>query len=130
SSGYVPRRWAPTFRGSAARESRTLLRDRGELRVTTEEQRLHDARDHNVPWRKWGPYLSERQWGPCSEHEPQRQLDDPRRTVGHHRPERVVDLIASRVEPRHVVHRLPRRVVEEVVELRAKLHFTCADKLD
>jgi hypothetical protein len=35
--------------------------------VTTEEQRLQDARDHNVPWRKWGPYLSERQWGTVRE---------------------------------------------------------------
>ena len=32
-------------------------------RVTQEQIRLHEARDKKVPWRKWGPYLSERQWG-------------------------------------------------------------------
>ena len=32
-----------------------------------ESQRLSDARDANVPWRKWGPYLSERQWGTVRE---------------------------------------------------------------
>jgi hypothetical protein len=25
---------------------------------------MADARAGRVPWRKWGPYLSERQWGP------------------------------------------------------------------
>ena len=33
----------------------------------TEQQRLTDARESNVPWRKWGPYLSERQWGTVRE---------------------------------------------------------------
>jgi hypothetical protein len=28
-----------------------------------ERQRLKDAARSGVPWRKWGPYLSERQWG-------------------------------------------------------------------
>lgn len=35
--------------------------------ATTEERRLEEAREHNVPWRKWGPYLSERQWGTVRE---------------------------------------------------------------
>ncbi len=35
--------------------------------TTREEQRLREAREHNVPWRKWGPYLSERQWGTVRE---------------------------------------------------------------
>jgi hypothetical protein len=26
-----------------------------------EQERLREARDMQVPWRKWGPYLSERQ---------------------------------------------------------------------
>ncbi|MFO1306507.1 MAG: glucosidase [Burkholderiales bacterium] len=34
---------------------------------TAEEQRLEDARDRNVPWRTWGPYVSERQWGTVRE---------------------------------------------------------------
>jgi mannosylglycerate hydrolase MGH1-like protein len=33
----------------------------------TEQQRLAAAREHAVPWRKWGPYLSERQWGTVRE---------------------------------------------------------------
>jgi hypothetical protein len=32
-----------------------------------EEGRLTAAREQNVPWRKWGPYLSERQWGTVRE---------------------------------------------------------------
>ena len=28
-----------------------------------EQERLREAREGNVAWRKWGPYLSERQWG-------------------------------------------------------------------
>ena len=28
-----------------------------------EMARLAEARERGVPWRKWGPYLSERQWG-------------------------------------------------------------------
>ncbi|MBW6433605.1 glucosidase [Actinoplanes hulinensis] len=32
-----------------------------------ELRRLHDADTHAVPWRKWGPYLSERQWGTVRE---------------------------------------------------------------
>ena len=34
--------------------------------LTAEEQRLHEARA-GVPWRAWGPYLSERQWGTVRE---------------------------------------------------------------
>ncbi|HVY38555.1 MAG TPA: glucosidase [Polyangia bacterium] len=30
---------------------------------TREHGRLEDARVNKTPWRKWGPYLSERQWG-------------------------------------------------------------------
>ncbi len=29
-----------------------------------ERRRLAEADDSGVPWRRWGPYLSERQWGP------------------------------------------------------------------
>src|ERR1700739_120265 len=32
-----------------------------------ETTRLKDARSPNTPWRKWGPYLSERQWGTVRE---------------------------------------------------------------
>jgi hypothetical protein len=33
----------------------------------TEQKRLNDARESSVPWKKWGPYLSERQWGTVRE---------------------------------------------------------------
>ncbi len=32
-----------------------------------EQRRLQDARDRGIPWKKWGPYLSERQWGTVRE---------------------------------------------------------------
>jgi hypothetical protein len=32
-----------------------------------EQKRLNDAREAQVPWKKWGPYLSERQWGTVRE---------------------------------------------------------------
>ena len=32
-----------------------------------EQKRLNDAREAGVPWKKWGPYLSERQWGTVRE---------------------------------------------------------------
>src|SRR6476646_1479467 len=34
---------------------------------TVEELRLDEARERGVPWKKWGPYLSERQWGTVRE---------------------------------------------------------------
>jgi hypothetical protein len=34
---------------------------------TTEQIRLNEARLDKTPWRKWGPYLSERQWGTVRE---------------------------------------------------------------
>ena len=35
--------------------------------MTAEHLRLDEARDKAVPWRLWGPYLSERQWGTVRE---------------------------------------------------------------
>jgi hypothetical protein len=35
--------------------------------VTAEHVRLEEAREKKVPWKKWGPYLSERQWGTVRE---------------------------------------------------------------
>jgi len=37
------------------------------LSNTQEERRLQEAREQQIPWRKWGPYLSERQWGTVRE---------------------------------------------------------------
>ncbi|MGC1294329.1 MAG: glucosidase, partial [Alloacidobacterium sp.] len=33
----------------------------------TEQKRLNEAREKSIPWKKWGPYLSERQWGTVRE---------------------------------------------------------------
>ena len=35
--------------------------------MTAEHLRLDEARDKAVPWKQWGPYLSERQWGTVRE---------------------------------------------------------------
>ena len=35
--------------------------------MLAENQRLEEAKSNSVPWRKWGPYLSERQWGTVRE---------------------------------------------------------------
>ena len=34
---------------------------------TREQKRLNDTREEGIPWKKWGPYLSERQWGTVRE---------------------------------------------------------------
>jgi hypothetical protein len=34
---------------------------------TNEQRRLNEARQKGIPWKKWGPYLSERQWGTVRE---------------------------------------------------------------
>ena len=34
---------------------------------TTEQLRLDEAREQNIAWKQWGPYLSERQWGTVRE---------------------------------------------------------------
>ena len=33
------------------------------LPMIVEQLRLEEAGERSVPWKKWGPYLSERQWG-------------------------------------------------------------------
>src|SRR5579883_1752143 len=35
--------------------------------MNAEQSRLTEAREQSIPWRKWGPYLSERQWGTVRE---------------------------------------------------------------
>ncbi len=35
--------------------------------TTAEEQRLEEASAHTAHWRRWGPYLSDRQWGTVRE---------------------------------------------------------------
>ena len=35
--------------------------------MSVEEQRLEESRQRSVHWKRWGPYLSERQWGTVRE---------------------------------------------------------------
>ena len=35
--------------------------------MTAEHRRLAAAETGNIPWKMWGPYLSERQWGTVRE---------------------------------------------------------------
>jgi len=45
-----------------------LLNHATETRIEdAEDTRLQEARADNTPWKKWGPYLSERQWGTIRE---------------------------------------------------------------
>ncbi len=37
------------------------------MNTNPETVRLQDARTNKIPWRKWGPYVSERQWGTVRE---------------------------------------------------------------
>src|SRR3954463_10952802 len=39
----------------------------GEKPLAAELERLREAREKGVRWRRWGPYLSERQWGTVRE---------------------------------------------------------------
>ena len=47
-------------------KSRPTVRDAG-IADVAEQKRLNDAREAGIPWKKWGPYLSERQWGTVRE---------------------------------------------------------------
>ncbi len=39
----------------------------GSAELPVEMKRLHDDKQGTAPWKKWGPYLSERQWGTVRE---------------------------------------------------------------
>jgi len=45
----------------------TPIRSATDYLQTNEQKRLNDAREAGIPWKKWGPYLSERQWGTVRE---------------------------------------------------------------
>jgi hypothetical protein len=48
-------------------ETNREVEERQRRTVTKEEERLDEARDRKVHWKRWGPYLSERQWGTVRE---------------------------------------------------------------
>src|ERR1700751_4148365 len=41
--------------------------DRVRIVNSAEQGRLDEAREKGVPWKQWGPYLSERHWGTVRE---------------------------------------------------------------
>src|SRR5512147_1549643 len=43
------------------------MKKRDPSQTNAEKKRLLEARNRGVPWKKWGPYLSERQWGTVRE---------------------------------------------------------------
>ena len=53
----------------AARSTKRFAVCGGEVNgaPTEEERRLEAAREGRAPWRRWGPYLAERQWGTVRE---------------------------------------------------------------
>jgi len=55
-----------TAQGPAGREERKTMAG-PEIAGTAEQKRLHEAREAGISWKKWGPYLSERQWGTVRE---------------------------------------------------------------
>ncbi len=44
----------------------SIVAERGEV-MNAEQNRLEEARNETASWKKWGPYLSERQWGTVRE---------------------------------------------------------------
>src|SRR5689334_19240578 len=52
---------------SNAQNTRENSMDAPKISDVAEQRRLNDARDAGIPWKKWGPYLSERQWGTVRE---------------------------------------------------------------
>ena len=42
-------------------------REASRTQLTAERRRLEEARAGKAAWKKWGPYLSERQWGTVRE---------------------------------------------------------------
>src|SRR5882724_7566951 len=51
----------------APRNSNNKSREIASIDKTAEAMRIEEAQLQHVPWRKWGPYLSERQWGTVRE---------------------------------------------------------------
>src|SRR3974390_1099406 len=52
---------------SQLRVNRLCWKGPMDMPENAEMNRLREARENQVMWRKWGPYLSERQWGTVRE---------------------------------------------------------------
>src|SRR5262245_26051210 len=62
-ASWVPRR--PSVRAQRAPSGIRYQRMGGS--TNPERERLEEANAQRKPWRKWGPYVSERQWGTVRE---------------------------------------------------------------
>jgi hypothetical protein len=60
-------RKAEHLEAAGSGQAPTLSAGTGASRVTAEHQRLQQSREQRAQWKKWGPYLSERQWGTVRE---------------------------------------------------------------
>ncbi len=56
----------PQDKGKSVNAARRKASGTSEV-ACTEQKRLNEARENGLPWKKWGPYLSERQWGTVRE---------------------------------------------------------------
>jgi hypothetical protein len=65
-TGTPPRARTIAPKPSSRRDSRPMSSG-GAMVETPEHARLEEARTGTVPWKAWGPYLSERQWGTVRE---------------------------------------------------------------
>jgi mannosylglycerate hydrolase MGH1-like protein/glycosyl hydrolase family 63 len=52
--------------GVSKREKQKMNSNK-QTKMTSEERRLNESKDHKKHWKRWGPYLSERQWGTVRE---------------------------------------------------------------
>ena len=50
-----------------AEEGKLPDEGRAQMANSAEQRRLDEMREKGVPWKQWGPYLSERQWGTVRE---------------------------------------------------------------
>jgi hypothetical protein len=57
----------PAQRKRGQKATSTEIPDTPHFIDVTEQKRLNEAREAGIPWKKWGPYLSERQWGTVRE---------------------------------------------------------------
>jgi len=58
---------SPEMQNRGERRNPMKTGKRARALVTVEEQRLEESRQRRVHWKRWGPYLSERQWGTVRE---------------------------------------------------------------
>src|SRR5215467_13424248 len=58
---------SPEMQNRGERRNPMKTGKRARALMTVEEQRLEESRQRRVHWKRWGPYLSERQWGTVRE---------------------------------------------------------------